>query len=103
MIILCAIIGALIAAIPIPGSAFLLIPLEWALLGRIMAKHKAFDLLPFLGIATILSGVSAVLKGLAATLQFIPIVGWVANSLVAFSFILVLGIVADRHYSRLRT
>ncbi len=100
MVVLCAIVGALIAIIPVPGSAFMLIPLEWALLGVIMAKHNAFEFIPFLRIAAVLSGVSAVLKGLAATLQFLPIVGWIGNSLVAFCFILILGTVAERHYSR---
>jgi len=54
----------------------------------------------FLGLATLLAGVSFVLKGAATFLHVIPVFGQIANSAVAFFFIQFVGSLADTHYHR---
>src|SRR5271168_3993304 len=100
MILTFALIGAVLGFVP--GGSFLLIPMEVYLLYSIMTKYNAFDWMPFLGTAGFLCAVSVTLKGLATFLHGIPGVGQVANSLVAFSFIMALGNLAERHYSTVR-
>lgn len=100
MIFAFALIGAVVGFIP--GGSFLLIPMEVCLLYRIMNKHNAFDWMPFFGTAAMLCGVSAVLKGLASLSQAVPVIGQIANSLVAFGFIMAFGTLAEQHYSKVR-
>jgi len=100
MILAFALIGAVIGFVP--GGSFLMIPMEVYLLYRIMNKHNAFDWMPFFGTAAMLCGISAVLKGLASLLQALPVIGQIANSLVAFGFIMAFGNLAEQHYSKAR-
>ncbi len=93
-----AIIGALVAFLP--GASFFLIPLEVWLVYRIAIHHHAYEFGTFITLATGLATISMFLKALAALLHFLPLVGQIANSLVAFGFILILGSVAEQHYEK---
>jgi hypothetical protein len=97
MVLMFAWIGAVIALVP--GASFILIPMEIILLYQIASKHNAFELAPFLAMTAALVTISAFLKGLATFLHAIPIFGQIANSLVAFGFIYIVGLLAERHYS----
>jgi hypothetical protein len=97
-----AFIGGFVAFLPIPGVSFILIPMEIFLLYKIASRHNAFDFVPLLGFTGLLLTISIVLKGLAAALTAIPLIGWMANSLVAFGFIMTLGHMAESHYSKHR-
>jgi uncharacterized protein (DUF697 family) len=101
MILLFALIGGLIAFLPIPGTSLVLIALEIFLLYKIQNKYNAFDLVSFIGVSAGLAGVSAILKALAASLTLIPVIGWAVSAFIAFGFIMIFGNIADGHYSRL--
>jgi hypothetical protein len=66
---------------------------------QIADKHNAFELPTFLGMSAAIVTTSAFLKGLATFLHAIPIVGQLANSMVAFAFIAVVGSLAEKYYS----
>ena len=100
MTVALAFIGAVVAFIP--GGAFLLIPMELFLLYSIMKKYNAFDFIPFIGLSAALICVSGFLKGLAFFLNGIPIIGQLANSFVAFAFIMAIGYMAEDHYKKRR-
>lgn len=91
-----AAIGALVAFIP--GASFVLIPLELIMLYLIADKNNAFELPPFLAMGAGIATMSAFLKGLASLLHILPGVGQIANSLVAFAFIAVVGALAEKYY-----
>jgi hypothetical protein len=97
MILTFALIGAVVALFPM--ASFILIPMEVALLYQIASKYNAFELGPFLAMTAALVTISTLLKGLASILHFIPVFGQVANSLVAFGFISLVGTLAERHYA----
>ncbi len=97
MITICAVIGALIGFIP--GGTFLLIPMEMFMLYKIMDSHNAFDLMTFIGLLVPMLTISAFLKGLASFLHAVPVIGQVANSIVAVVFIISLGNLAEQHYA----
>jgi hypothetical protein len=92
-----AMIGALIAFVP--GGSFILIPMEVFLIYQIAAKYRAFEFGPFLAMASALVVISGFLKGLATFLHVLPLVGQFANSLVAFGFIFIVGLLAEQYYS----
>ncbi len=97
MIFIFAIIGAFLAIIP--GASFLLIPLELLMLYLIANKHEVFELGEFLAISAALITISGFLKGLASFLHSVPVLGQLANSLVAGGFILIVGWLAQQHYA----
>ncbi len=97
MIIGFAVAGGLLAFIP--GASLLLIPLEVVMLFLIADKHDAFELPPFLAMIPPIIGVSAFLKAIAFVLHALPLVGQVANSLVAAGFISVLGFLGEKYFS----
>lgn len=97
MVLAFAAIGAVVALIP--GASFFLIPLELFMLYQIAEKHNAFELPTFLAMCAAIVTTSAFLKGLASFLHAIPIVGQLANSLVAAVFIAVVGLLAEKYYS----
>jgi hypothetical protein len=92
-----AVLGAVVALIP--GASFLLIPMEVFLLYKVATRYNAFEFSNFLGWAVALVGVSTALKGLASLLHVIPVVGQITNSIIAFSFIMLIGNLAEKHYS----
>ncbi len=95
-----ACIGGIIALVP--GASFLLITMEVFLIYKIASKHSAFDLIHFLIASAALVTVSIVLKSLASFLHVIPVVGQLANGIVACAFILAVGNLAEEHYSKRR-
>lgn len=97
MIVGFAVAGALIAFFP--GASLLLIPLELVMLFLIADKHEAFELPPFLAMIPPIIGVSAFLKVIAFVLHALPLVGQIANSLVAAGFITVLGLLGEKYFS----
>jgi hypothetical protein len=101
MILAFALVGAVIAFLPIPGTSVVLIGLEVFLLYRIQCKHNAFDLGSFIGVAAGLAGVSAVLKAMAAALILLPVISWLMSAAIAFGFIMIFGHIADGHYAKL--
>jgi hypothetical protein len=96
MVIGFAVIGAFVAFIP--GGSFILIPMEVFLLYQLAAKYRAFEFGPFLAAASALVVISGFLKGLATFLHAVPIIGQFANSVVAFGFILAIGLLAEQYY-----
>jgi hypothetical protein len=97
MVFAFASIGAVISLIP--GASFILIPLEVYLIYQIATKHNAFEFGPFLAMSAALVTISAFLKGLATFLHAIPLIGQLANSLVAFGFIWFVGLLAEQYYA----
>jgi hypothetical protein len=92
-------IGAFVALFPF--AAFALIGLEVVMVYQIAKKYDAVvvdDLIRFCGI---MITVSLFLKFLALWLHLIPIVGQVANSVVAGGFIYFVHDVATTHYSKI--
>ena len=97
MVFAFALIGAVVALIPL--ASFILIPMEVYLVYKIADRHNAFEFVPFLLVSAALVPISGVLKGLATMLQGFPVLGQIANSLVAFGFIMAIGSLAERYYS----
>lgn len=93
-----AIAGAVVGFIP--GGSFILIPMEVYLIYQIARRHNAFEPLPFVAMAAALVTISGFLKGLATFLHALPLIGQVANSVVAGGFILIVGTAAEQYYSR---
>lgn len=93
-ILVYAIVGAVVALIPF--ASFLLVIMELIMLHQIARQHgKNLGG----GYAFGLVAVSGLLKGLATLLHTIPVIGQIANSLVAFGFILLLGKAAESAFS----
>lgn len=96
MIFMFAIVGAVVAFLP--AASFFLIPLELFLIHRIADRYGQFELAPFLAMAAALFTFSAFLKGAASLLHWIPLLGQLANSGIAFVFILIVGNLAESYY-----
>jgi hypothetical protein len=97
MVFVFAIIGAIVAFFP--GASFILIPMEVFLIYKIARRHNAFDFPIFIVMMAALMPISGFLKGLATFLQVIPVIGQIANSLVAFGFIIAVGLLAEQFYA----
>lgn len=92
-----AAIGAAVALIP--GGSFILIPLELGMLYSIADRHGKVELLQFTAMSIGVTAMSLFLKGLTSFLNAMPVMGQIANSLIAFAFIAVIGLLAERYYS----
>ncbi len=104
LILLYTLAAGLLAALtsPIPGTSLLLTGLEILMIVH-LAKKNQFDLsLKTLGFsATALWGVSSILKDAAVELlRYAPVLGWVAEVIVAVLFVFFLGILANLYFSR---
>ncbi|HEX7150427.1 MAG TPA: hypothetical protein VF618_02990 [Thermoanaerobaculia bacterium] len=97
MLIAFALIGVVLGFVP--GGSFLLIPLELFLIYRIAESHRAFEFGSFLAMGSAIVVISGFLKGLASLLHAIPGIGQMANSVVAFGFIMIIGTLAERYYA----
>ncbi len=95
-VFLLALIGAVVAFIP--GASVILIPMEIFMVYKIANSHNAFELGLFIAMSVGIVTISVTLKGLALLLDIIPVVGEIANSLVAFMFIVCLGFIAETYY-----
>lgn len=104
LILLYTLAAGLLAALtsPIPGTSLLLTGLEILMIVH-LAKKNQFDLnLKTLGFsATALWGVSSILKDAGVELlRYAPILGWVAEVIVAVLFVFFLGILANLYFSK---
>ena len=93
-------IGAVVALFPM--ASFVLIALEVIMVFQIAKSHDAVHLGDIVWFCSIMVVVSLVLKFLAAWLHLIPIIGQIANSLVAAGFIYFVYEVADAHYKKIQ-
>jgi uncharacterized membrane protein len=93
-----AAIGAVVAFIPF--ASYLLIFLELYLLYKIVTCYGELQVPTFAAVATGLVAASVTLKSLALTLNVFVGTGQIANSLVAFGFIVAFGLLAQHHYSK---
>lgn len=91
-------IGALVALFPM--ASFVLIALEVVMVYQIAKSHDAVHLGDLVWFCSKMVVLSLVLKFLAAWLHMIPLIGQVANSLVAGAFIFFVYEVADAHYRK---
>lgn len=88
--------GAFVALLPL--ASFFLIPLELFMIYRIADRNGRFELPSFLAMGAALFTLSAFLKGAASALHVIFFLGQLANAAVAFTFIWIVGTLAERHY-----
>ena len=98
--ILAGVIAALTA--PIPGTSLLLTGLEIFMVVHIAKIHEFPLGLKEIGYtAAILWGITSVLKATALEiLTFFPIVGWVAEVIVAVLFVAFLGSLVNLHFRK---
>jgi hypothetical protein len=93
------VIGALVALVPL--ASFVLVGLEVVMVYQIAKSRNAVYIGDLVWFCSIMTVVSLFLKFLAAWLHLIPVIGQIANSLVAGGFIYFVFDVADSHYSSL--
>jgi hypothetical protein len=91
-------IGAAVALVPM--ASFMLIALEVVMVYQVAKSHDAVHLGDLVWFCSKMIFISLVLKFLAAWLHMIPLIGQVANSLVAAAFIYFVYEVADSHYAK---
>ena len=89
-------IGAVIALFPM--ASYVLIAVEVVMVYQIAKSYDAVRVFDLVWFCTKMGFLSLVLKFLATWLHIIPLVGQVANSLVAGGFIYFVYDVADSHY-----
>ena len=104
LILLYTLAAGLLAALtsPIPGTSLLLTGLEILMIVH-LAKRNQFELsLKTIGFsATTIWGISTVLQDAAVELlRFAPVLGWVADVIVAVLFVFFLGILVNLYFSR---
>ena len=92
-------IGALIALFPM--ASFVLVAVEVVMVYQIAKSHDAVYIGDISWFCSVMVVVSLVLKFLAAWLHLFPVIGQIANSIVAAAFIYFVYDVADTHYSKL--
>ncbi|RDB07524.1 hypothetical protein [Runella aurantiaca] len=90
------VIGALIALFP--GASFVLIAVEVVMVYQIAKSYDALNVSDLVWFCTKMVVVSSFLKFLAFWLHGIPVIGQIANSLVAGGFIYFVYDIADSHY-----
>jgi len=93
-------LGALIALVPL--ASFVLIGLEVVMVYQIAKNYNIINIGDLVWFCSKMILISLFLKFLAAWLHLIPVIGQIANSLVAGAFIYFVYDVADAHYSSLR-
>ena len=98
MIVTFTIIAAIIGLVP--GGHFILIPMEIFLVYRISQNHNAFDFLQFIVMTGVLIAATGFLGGLASFLHVIPVIGQLANSIVAAGVMYFIGSTAENYYSK---
>jgi uncharacterized protein (DUF697 family) len=104
LILLYTLIAGVISALtaPIPGTSLLLTGLEVYMLVHLSKIHEAKLGIEEIGISAIaLYGLSTVLKDAALeVLTFIPVIGWVAEVIVAMLFVFFLGMLANLYFGK---
>ena len=104
LILLYTLIAGVISALtaPIPGTSLLLTALEVYMIVH-LAKIHGFKLgLKEIGYSAVaLWGISTVLKDTALeVLTFFPVIGWLAEVIIAVLFVFFLGNLADLYFKR---
>ncbi|WCM28287.1 hypothetical protein NDN01_05020 [Sphingomonas sp. QA11] len=97
MIFVFTVIAAILGFIP--GASFILIPMEMYIVYKFANESGRFNLFEFCAFGAALWAVSAILIGFAQILHFIPLIGQVANSIVAGSVMYFVGHAAEKHYA----
>ena len=104
LILLYTLIAGVISALtaPIPGTSLLLTGLEVYMLVHLSKIHDAKLGIEEIGISAIaLYGLSTVLKDAALeVLTFVPLIGWVAEVIVAMLFVFFLGMLANLYFGK---
>jgi uncharacterized protein (DUF697 family) len=94
------VISALTA--PIPGTSLLLTALEIFMIVHLAKVHEfkiGFKEIGYLAVA--IWGISTVLQDTALEiLTFVPVIGWMAEVIVAVLFVFFLGILANLHFRK---
>lgn len=87
---------------PIPGTSLLLTALEVYMIVHLSKIQEAKLELKEIGYSAVaLYGLSTVLKDAALeVLTFIPLIGWLAEVIVAMLFVFFLGMLANLYFSR---
>ncbi|MCK6581936.1 MAG: hypothetical protein L6Q49_02420 [Anaerolineales bacterium] len=87
---------------PIPGTSLLLTALEVYMIVHLSKIQEAKLELKEIGYSAVaLYGLSTVLKDAALeVLTFIPVIGWLAEVIVAMLFVFFLGMLANLYFSR---
>jgi hypothetical protein len=93
------IIGALAALVPF--ASYGLIALEVIMVYQIAKSHNVVHLWDIVWFCSIMVTVSFFLSSLAIWMHMIPIIGQIANSIVAGGFIFFVYDLADTHYKKL--
>ncbi len=98
-----ALIAAIVAALtgPLPGTSLLLLGIEVTMIIHLSKKHD-YDLsIKDIGaVITAILAVAQLLKILVIELFFfLPVIGWFAQPLVAVTFIVVLGMLANWYFA----
>jgi len=104
LILTYTLIAAVVAAVtaPIPGTSLLLTGLEIYMIVHISKIHDSKVGLKEIGYSAVaLYGLSTTLKDIALELlTFLPVVGWIAETIVATLFVLFLGGLANLYFSK---
>ncbi len=104
LILLYTLIAGVIAALtaPIPGTSLLLTALEVFMIVHLAKIHEFKLGMKEIGYsAAALWGISTLLKDTALEiLTFFPIIGWIAEVIVAVLFVYFLGSLVNLHFSR---
>jgi uncharacterized protein (DUF697 family) len=104
LIALYTLIAGIIAALtaPIPGTSLLLTALEVFMIVHLAKVHDFKLGMKEIGYsAAALWGISTLLKDTALEiLTFFPIIGWIAEVIVAVFFVFFLGSLVNLHFSR---
>lgn len=104
LVLLYTLIAGLISALtaPIPGTSLLLTALEIYMIVHFSKIHEAKLGLKEIGYSAIaLYGLSTVLKDAALEiLTFIPLIGWLAEVIVAMLFVFFLGMLANLYFGK---
>ena len=104
LILIYTLIAAVIAGLtaPIPGTSLLLTALEVYMIVH-LAKEKNYKLgFKEIGYSAVaLYGLSSVLKDAALEiLTFVPVVGWIAEVIIAVLFVFFLGNLVNLYFSK---
>jgi uncharacterized protein (DUF697 family) len=91
-----AIVAAVCGLIPVGGSIFILV-LEGVMFYHICAKHNRHVLHEGILFVGAVAGLSILFKAAAEVLHTIPVIGQVANALVAYGVVYGLGVVIENY------
>jgi hypothetical protein len=85
----------------VPGVAYFLIGMETWMIFSIAHDYNVDNTGEIVFFCIKSGAISAVLKTVAHALHFAPLIGQVANSIVAMLFVFALHSIADSHYAHL--